>query len=246
MIARHDDDLAPRARLRDSERVALSLHDERRHRDRVELRQPARRVGAARRVQREREAQHGARAGRAGGPACDAGPRRSPADDERQPAQLVRAQRLHDGDPGRVELRRRRGRAAAGDAVRLLDERDREPLLERDGGRGGKVARADAAARAVTEHERRARVDGSLQVDAREPRRRLDVYCGCGTIRMYGFGDCHSPKSSFASSFDTEPAMITSSPGFQLTGVETLCFAVSCSESITRSTSSKLRPVVIG
>ena len=37
--------------------------------------------------------------------------------------------------------------------------------------------------------------------------------------------------------------MITSSPCFQFTGVATLCFAVSCSESITRSISSKLRPV---
>ena len=40
--------------------------------------------------------------------------------------------------------------------------------------------------------------------------------------------------------------MMTSSPFCQLTGVATLCFAVSCSESTTRSTSSKLRPVVIG
>jgi hypothetical protein len=40
--------------------------------------------------------------------------------------------------------------------------------------------------------------------------------------------------------------MITSSPLCQLAGVATLCFAVSWSESITRSTSSKLRPVVIG
>ena len=40
--------------------------------------------------------------------------------------------------------------------------------------------------------------------------------------------------------------MITSSPCFQLTGVATLWLAVSCSESITRSTSSKFRPVVIG
>src|SRR5579862_8282486 len=69
---------------------------------------------------------------------------------------------------------------------------------------------------------------------------------GSGTMRMYGFGSSHSPNSSFASSFETEPAMITSSPRCQLTGVETLCFAVSWSESITRSTSSKLRPVVIG
>ena len=40
--------------------------------------------------------------------------------------------------------------------------------------------------------------------------------------------------------------MITSSPGFQFTGVATWCLAVSCMESSTRSTSSKLRPVVIG
>src|SRR5262249_27380770 len=71
-------------------------------------------------------------------------------------------------------------------------------------------------------------------------------YCGCGTMRMYGFGSSHSPKSSLASSFETEPALITSSPCFQFTGVETLCFAVSCNESMTRRTSTKLRPVVIG
>src|SRR6266487_3599337 len=70
---------------------------------------------------------------------------------------------------------------------------------------------------------------------------------GCGTIRMYGRGDFQPcGYVFFASSSDTEPAMMTSSPCFQFTGVATLCFAVSCSESITRSTSSKLRPVVIG
>src|SRR5258706_15521628 len=72
-------------------------------------------------------------------------------------------------------------------------------------------------------------------------------YLGCGTIRRYGRG-AFQPCGYvfFASSSDTEPAMITSSPCFQFTGVATLCFAVSCSESTTRSTSSKLRPVVIG
>ena len=51
---------------------------------------------------------------------------------------------------------------------------------------------------------------------------------GSGTIRMYGLGDSHSPKISFAWSSETEPAMITSSPGFQFTGVDTLLFALSC------------------
>src|SRR5262249_13726989 len=70
---------------------------------------------------------------------------------------------------------------------------------------------------------------------------------GCGTIRMYGRGARHPcGYVFFASSSDTEPAMMTSSPCFQFTGVDTLCVAVSCSESSTRSTSSKLRPVVIG
>src|SRR5258706_2383281 len=70
---------------------------------------------------------------------------------------------------------------------------------------------------------------------------------GCGTMRMYGRGARHPcGYVFFASSSETEPAMMTSSPGFQLTGVATLCVAVSCSESITRSTSSKFRPVVIG
>jgi hypothetical protein len=40
--------------------------------------------------------------------------------------------------------------------------------------------------------------------------------------------------------------MITSSPYFQFTGVATFALAVSCTESISRSTSSKLRPVLIG
>jgi hypothetical protein len=66
-------------------------------------------------------------------------------------------------------------------------------------------------------------------------------------LRKYGLGAFQpSGKSFFASSSDTEPAMITSSPCFQLTGVATLYFAVICIESSTRRISSKLRPVVIG
>src|SRR5437879_5355522 len=70
---------------------------------------------------------------------------------------------------------------------------------------------------------------------------------GCGTIRMYGLG-AFQPCGYvvLASSSDTEPAMITSSPCFPLTGVATLCLAVSCKESPTRSTSPKWRHVLIG
>src|SRR5438105_9220673 len=64
-------------------------------------------------------------------------------------------------------------------------------------------------------------------------------------MRMYGLGDSQpSGYCSRACSSDTEPAMSTSSPCFQFTGVATLCLAVSWSESTTRSTSSKLQPVV--
>jgi len=45
---------------------------------------------------------------------------------------------------------------------------------------------------------------------------------------------------------ETDPAMMTCSPCFQFTGVATRCLAVNYRESMTRSTSSKLRPVVIG
>ena len=72
-------------------------------------------------------------------------------------------------------------------------------------------------------------------------------YFGWGTIRKYGLGDFQPPGYCFcASSLETLPLMITSSPGFQFTGVETLYLAVSCMESRTRSISSKLRPVLMG
>ena len=66
---------------------------------------------------------------------------------------------------------------------------------------------------------------------------------GCLTILRYSRGAFHPDgKSVFASSSDTEPEMMTSSPCFQFAGVATLCLAVSCMESRTRRISSKLRP----
>src|SRR5450755_1283252 len=70
---------------------------------------------------------------------------------------------------------------------------------------------------------------------------------GEGTMRRYGRGASHpSGYFALACSSLTEPAMITLSPCFHWAGVATWWLAVSWSESITRSTSSKLRPVVIG
>lgn len=52
-------------------------------------------------------------------------------------------------------------------------------------------------------------------------------YFGCGTTRIYGFFAVHPCGNfCFASSSETAGTMITSSPGFQFTGVATLCFAV--------------------
>src|SRR5581483_1640353 len=64
---------------------------------------------------------------------------------------------------------------------------------------------------------------------------------------MYGTGDFQPlGYCCFASASGTAGEMITSLPGFQFTGVATLCLAVSWQESRSRSTSSKLRPVLIG
>ena len=68
-----------------------------------------------------------------------------------------------------------RGRAAARDAVRLFDERDRQAGLERRLRRALQVGRLDTAARAVPEHERRARVAGLAQMHTREAVRRLEL-----------------------------------------------------------------------
>ena len=109
--------------------------------DRVELVEAARlrAAGAARRLQREREAEHADRARRRGGAAGDARARRAAAGDEPQPAQLAAAQALDDRGPGRVELAPRaqasggrpRGRAAR-PARRVKPARSRRPSPRRD------------------------------------------------------------------------------------------------------------------
>ena len=109
-----------------------------------------------------------------GGSACDTRAGRAAARDERQPGELVPAQMVEDRDPRCVELMRGRGRAASGDAVRLLDERNGEALFERDVLRRDEIWRRDASARAVPEHERAARRLRVVQVHARRSVRCLD------------------------------------------------------------------------
>src|SRR5438876_7735240 len=99
---------------RDPERVAGALDDERRHRDRVELGQAARRRRATRRLQREREAEHGDGARRLDGAAGHPRAGRAPAHEERHAAESSRAEMLADGDPGGVQRAGRRGTPAPG------------------------------------------------------------------------------------------------------------------------------------
>src|SRR5712691_9525555 len=74
-----------------------------------------------------------------------------------------------------------------------------------------------------------------------------EAYFGCATVRRYGFSVLKPCGYFFlASSSDTDVGMMTSWPGFQFTGVATTCLAVNWHESRRRSTSSKLRPVLIG
>ena len=126
-------------------------------------------------MEREREAQHGGRADLGGGPARDARTRRPPAGHDRQPAESVVAQLRDHGDPGRVELVRRRGAPPPGHAVRLLDERHAHPGRPR-GARGpDEVRRLDPAAGPVAEHDPgHGRVD-RVQMDPRETVRSVEL-----------------------------------------------------------------------
>src|SRR6185369_13344968 len=126
--------------------------------------------------------------------------------------------------PGRGRGPRSPARGRAADRARL-----RRPV--------GAVTCAAGAAAGAGE---KAAAAASLRVEPRD-------YFGCPITRRYGL-IVFQPWGYFffASSSETEPAMITSSPCFQLTGVATWCLAVSWIESRTRRISSKLRPVVIG
>ena len=81
-----------------------------------------------------------------------------------------------DREPRRVELMRGRRRAPAGNTVGLLDEHDRQAGVVRSACRGHEVTRRDAAARAVTEYKRGARIVDRLHLRARRPVRCLDLH----------------------------------------------------------------------
>jgi hypothetical protein len=76
------------------------------------------------------------------------------------------AQLVHDGEPRGVELGRARRAALPRDAVRLLDERDREVPGLGGVSRGHEVRRPDAAGRAVAEDDGRRGVLDLVEMDS--------------------------------------------------------------------------------
>jgi DNA-binding MarR family transcriptional regulator len=177
-------DLTALSGRRHPEGIPRALDDQGREAHRIQLVETVLRrgpAGPARRLEREREAEHRDRARLLDGAARYARAQGPAADDERQPAQLALAEVVEHGDPGRVELTRRSRRAPPSDAIGLLDECDRESLRLRDVARRNEVRRRDAAAGSVAEHQSRAGLGDGMQVDLRPTVRRVDVENGHGS-----------------------------------------------------------------
>jgi hypothetical protein len=125
------------------------------------------------RLERECQAEDGDGARRVRSAASDAGAEGTTAYDERQAGELAAAQELEDGDPGGVQLGRAGGRSAAGNAVRLLHQRDGKPLRLRRVRRCPEIRRIDASSSPVAESERRAWLWRGTQVGVCHPVRRV-------------------------------------------------------------------------
>jgi hypothetical protein len=86
----------------------------------------------------------------------------------------TRAQLGDDGLPRRVEMRRGRGRAPARDAIRLLDERNRDVDRKCHGSRREEILRRNASSRSVAEHEYALRTLDIMDVRVRRAVRGID------------------------------------------------------------------------
>ena len=105
-------------------------------------------------------------------------PEERPPRIERRVDELVGAELLDHGGPGLVEAGRGRRRAAARDAVGLLDQRHREAGGAGGGGDGLEVGGVDGAARAVAEHQDGEGIGGGMDVRPGEPLRGLELEHG--------------------------------------------------------------------
>jgi hypothetical protein len=173
-------DLAGGAGRREPEAIALALNYEHRDLHGVELVLAGHRRLARprRRLERKRQAEHRHRARVGGGAAGDPPTQRSAADDEWQAGKLGAAQALDHREPGRVEVRCSGRGAPAGDAVRLLDQGDADPLCEGGIARSEEVRRVGASTGSVAEDERGARFLGLVEVGTGRTARGLDVESG--------------------------------------------------------------------
>jgi hypothetical protein len=160
---------------RHPERVALALHDEDGHLDGVEFRQ-ARLLRPPGGMDGKRETENGDSSSLGGGTAGDTRAERAAARDQWEVAELV-ADVRDDRRPCGVELRGRRWRAPTGDAIRLFDERNRDPLLECDIGGDDEVGSRHASPGAMTKRENGARRLREVHMNPGGAMRGFDVSC---------------------------------------------------------------------
>ncbi|GAA2319257.1 hypothetical protein GCM10010431_45460 [Streptomyces kunmingensis] len=131
------------------ERIVATLHDQNRHPGPHQLIEAGLRRFAGR-MQRKTEGEHTHGPQLGTGPTGDAGPGAPPSGDNGQPGS---AQRGPDATPPRVQGLRRRRHFLPGNAPRLFDEGDGNPMAGQDPGEGLQIAGFDTTARTVADGE---------------------------------------------------------------------------------------------
>lgn len=142
-----------------TKRIASTLHDQRRHRDVVQLVLAAF-LRLAYRVEWERQAQRRCGLPALRRPTGHPGSRRAATEDLRQSDQWPIRELLGHRQPRLVQLLRRRGRSAAGHPVRLFDEYDVHPCGLHRVRHRDQVFRAKTTAGAVAEKQCRGTLFG--------------------------------------------------------------------------------------